>query len=94
LSFDFFRHLNIDWKVVVNCKIFKKISFMVVALAQSFYKKLPEGTLKEAERSFVIGSFGKTFHATGWKIGYCLAPEYLMAEFRKAHQFVVYDLLV
>ena len=43
-----------------------------------------------AERSMVIGSFGKTFHATGWKMGYCLAPENLMAEFRKAHQFIVF----
>lgn len=45
---------------------------------------------KLAERSFVVGSFGKTFHATGWKMGYVLAPENLMTEFRKAHQFVVY----
>jgi len=45
---------------------------------------------KLAERSLVIGSFGKTFHATGWKMGYCLAPEPLMAEFRKAHQFIVF----
>jgi methionine aminotransferase len=43
-----------------------------------------------AERSFVIGSFGKTFHATGWKTGYAMAPAYLMAEFRKAHQFIVF----
>jgi methionine aminotransferase len=43
-----------------------------------------------AERSFVTGSFGKTFHATGWKMGYVLAPENLMNEFRKAHQFVVF----
>lgn len=43
-----------------------------------------------AERSFVIGSFGKTFHATGWKMGYALAPENLMSEFRKAHQFIVF----
>jgi len=43
-----------------------------------------------ASRSFVIGSFGKTFHATGWKTGFALAPENLMAEFRKAHQFIVY----
>ncbi len=43
-----------------------------------------------ASRSFVIGSFGKTFHATGWKIGFVLAPKKLMTEFRKAHQFVVY----
>jgi len=43
-----------------------------------------------AARSFVIGSFGKTFHATGWKMGFVLAPENLMAEFRKIHQFVVF----
>jgi len=42
------------------------------------------------QRSFVVGSFGKTFHATGWKMGYVLAPENLMAEFRKVHQFVVF----
>ncbi len=40
------------------------------------------------ERSFVVSSFGKTFHATGWKIAYCVAPPALTAEFRKVHQFV------
>lgn len=45
---------------------------------------------KLAERSFIISSFGKTYHATGWKIGYCVAPKKLMAEFRKVHQFVVF----
>ncbi len=43
-----------------------------------------------AERSFVVSSFGKTYHVTGWKIAYCVAPRTLMAEFRKAHQFVVF----
>ena len=43
-----------------------------------------------AERAFVISSFGKTYHVTGWKIAYCLAPKELMAEFRKSHQFVVF----
>ncbi|MBE9492557.1 MAG: aminotransferase class I/II-fold pyridoxal phosphate-dependent enzyme [Bacteroidetes bacterium] len=43
-----------------------------------------------AARSFVIGSFGKTYHATGWKLGYVLAPEGLMKEFRKSHQFIVF----
>ena len=43
-----------------------------------------------AERAFVISSFGKTYHVTGWKIAYCLAPKALMTEFRKAHQFVVF----
>ncbi|MBU1237619.1 MAG: pyridoxal phosphate-dependent aminotransferase [Gammaproteobacteria bacterium] len=41
-------------------------------------------------RSFVISSFGKTYHCTGWKVAYCLAPRELTAEFRKAHQFVVF----
>ncbi|MCF8184466.1 MAG: aminotransferase class I/II-fold pyridoxal phosphate-dependent enzyme, partial [Polynucleobacter sp.] len=42
------------------------------------------------ERSFVVSSFGKTYHVTGWKVGYCIAPRALMAEFRKAHQFIVF----
>ena len=45
---------------------------------------------KLMERSLVVSSFGKTFHTTGWKMGYCVAPENLMSEFRKAHQFVVF----
>jgi methionine aminotransferase len=40
-----------------------------------------------AERSFVVSSFGKTYHVTGWKTGYVLAPRALMTEFRKVHQF-------
>ena len=40
-----------------------------------------------AERSFVISSFGKTYHCTGWKVGYCIAPAALTAEFRKVHQY-------
>ncbi len=43
-----------------------------------------------AERSFVISSFGKTYHATGWKIGYCVAPQELSTEFRKIHQFLTF----
>lgn len=43
-----------------------------------------------AERSFVVSSFGKTYHVTGWKIGYVAAPAALMAEFRKVHQFNVF----
>lgn len=42
------------------------------------------------KRSFVICSFGKTFHATGWKIGYCLAPREFTAEFRRVHQFTTF----
>jgi methionine aminotransferase len=43
------------------------------------------------ERSFVVASFGKLLHATGWKVGYCLAPEKLMKEFRKVHQYNVFS---
>ncbi len=43
-----------------------------------------------AGRSVVIGSFGKTFHATGWKVGYALAPRELTAEIRRVHQFMVF----
>jgi methionine aminotransferase len=41
-----------------------------------------------AARSLVISSFGKTYHATGWKVGYCIAPAELMTEFRRIHQYV------
>ncbi|GAB4040579.1 pyridoxal phosphate-dependent aminotransferase [Spirosoma jeollabukense] len=43
------------------------------------------------ERTFIIGSFGKTFHITGWKIGYCLAPADLTTEFRKIHQYLTFS---
>ena len=45
---------------------------------------------KLAERSIIISSFGKTFHVTGWRLGYCIAPENIMKEFRKVHQFSMY----
>ncbi|QFU21443.1 aminotransferase class I/II-fold pyridoxal phosphate-dependent enzyme [Shewanella eurypsychrophilus] len=50
--------------------------------------------LSDAElfaRAFVIASFGKTFHCTGWKMGYCIAPEKLTQEFRKIHQYVTFS---
>src|SRR5574343_1549893 len=43
-----------------------------------------------AERSFIVSSFGKTYHVTGWKVGYVAAPAALSAEFRKVHQFNVF----
>ncbi|MBR9979447.1 MAG: pyridoxal phosphate-dependent aminotransferase [Desulfatitalea sp.] len=43
-----------------------------------------------AARSFVVSSFGKTYHTTGWKIGYCIAPASLSAELRKIHQFLTF----
>ncbi len=43
-----------------------------------------------SERSFAVYSFGKVFHITGWKVGYCVAPEDLTKEFRKMHQFITF----
>ena len=44
-----------------------------------------------AARSFVVSSFGKTYHTTGWKIGYCLAPATLSREFQRVHQFLTFS---
>ena len=52
-----------------------------------------ESLLRHAElaaRSFVVSSFGKTYHVTGWKIGYCVAPPTLTAELRRVHQYVTF----
>jgi methionine aminotransferase len=52
-----------------------------------------QGVLSHAElkqKSFAVFSFGKTYHATGWKLAYCVAPEALTAELRKVHQFVTF----
>jgi methionine aminotransferase len=43
------------------------------------------------EKSIIIGSFGKSFHITGWKVGYVIAPENLMIEIKKVHQFLVFS---
>ncbi|MGN6578463.1 MAG: pyridoxal phosphate-dependent aminotransferase [Bordetella sp.] len=43
-----------------------------------------------SDHAFVISSFGKTYHATGWKVGYCCAPKIMSAELRKIHQFIVF----
>jgi len=54
---------------------------------------LHQGVLRHAElaeRSFVVSSFGKTYHCTGWKVGYCIAPRALSAEFRKVHQYLTF----
>lgn len=44
-----------------------------------------------SQRTFITASFGKTFHNTGWKLGYCLAPSFLMEEFKKVHQYNVFS---
>ncbi|HJV90134.1 MAG TPA: methionine aminotransferase [Holophagaceae bacterium] len=71
----------------------------VLVLSDEVYEHLTfdgqphQSVLRHAElaaRSFVIGSFGKTFHCTGWKVGSCIAPPALTAEFRKVHQFLTF----
>ena len=44
-----------------------------------------------AARAFTVSSFGKTYHCTGWKVGYCVAPPALSAEFRKVHQYLTFS---
>jgi methionine aminotransferase len=44
-----------------------------------------------AARSFIVSSFGKTYHVTGWKVGYCVAPAPLMKEFQKVHQYLTFS---
>ncbi|GGK87509.1 pyridoxal phosphate-dependent aminotransferase [Rufibacter glacialis] len=44
-----------------------------------------------AQRAFVVSSFGKTYHTTGWKVGYCIAPAALTVEFRKVHQYLTFS---
>jgi methionine aminotransferase len=59
----------------------------------TFDDKIHESVLRYPalmQRSFVIYSFGKVFHSTGWKMGYCVAPKAMMAEFRKIHQFLCF----
>ena len=67
----------------------------VLVLSDEVYEHITYGERHEsvlrhpelAARSFVISSFGKTYHCTGWKLGYCVAPRALTAEFRKVHQY-------
>lgn len=72
----------------------------ILILADEIYEQIIFGDNKHhsvssyphlVERSFKIGSFGKTLHVTGWKIGYCAAPEFLTTEFRKIHQYMVFS---
>ncbi|GAA4462694.1 pyridoxal phosphate-dependent aminotransferase [Nibrella saemangeumensis] len=63
----------------------------IVFDGRAYHSLMSHPTLQE--RTFICGSFGKTFHTTGWKIGYCLAPKELTAEFRKIHQFVTFSVM-
>jgi methionine transaminase len=72
----------------------------IIILSDEVYEHLVydvqphESVLKYPElfqRSISVFSFGKTYHCTGWKVGYCIAPEYLMNEIRKVHQWNVFS---
>ncbi|MFC5623760.1 methionine aminotransferase [Algoriphagus winogradskyi] len=71
--------------LVVSDEVYEHITFD----GRKHLSLVTHPTLRD--RTFVCGSFGKTFHVTGWKIGYCLAPPQLTAEFRKVHQFLTFS---
>lgn len=71
----------------------------IVVLSDEVYEHIVfdgadhQSVLRHAElaaRSFVVSSFGKTYHCTGWKVGYCIAPRALSAELRKVHQYLTF----
>lgn len=70
---------------LVSDEVYEHISFD----GRTHYSALTDEAL--FARSFVVSSFGKTFHCTGWKMGYCVAPKALTAEFRKIHQYVTFS---
>ncbi|MCQ8891449.1 methionine aminotransferase [Pseudoalteromonas carrageenovora] len=70
---------------VISDEVYEHITFD----GQQHLSMLRDEPLRE--KSFVISSFGKTFHSTGWKMGYCIAPAHLATEFRKIHQYVTFS---
>lgn len=70
---------------VVSDEVYEHITF-------GGLKHLSLGSHPElGQKTFVCGSFGKTFHVTGWKVGYCIAPADLTVEFRKVHQYLTFS---
>ena len=76
------------------------LKYNILVLSDEAYERLIfDGNIHQsvlrypglASQSLAVFSFGKTFHATGWKMGYVAAPEYLMREIRKTHQFIVFS---
>lgn len=70
--------------IILSDEVYEHIIFD--GIAHESMARYPE----LAQRSFVISSFGKTFHTTGWKIGYCMAPEPLSVEFQRVHQYLTF----
>lgn len=69
--------------ILLSDEVYEFITFDQKHLSINLYPEL-------FDRTVIISSFGKTFHITGWKIGYLLAPEHLMTEIKKVHQFNVF----
>jgi methionine transaminase len=70
--------------IALSDEVYERIIFDLEHQSVLKYPKL-------AAQSVAVFSFGKTFHATGWKVGYAVAPEYLTKEIRKAHQFITFS---
>lgn len=76
------HHNNI---IVLSDEVYERLTYD--GIAHTSVLSLPG----LASRSIAVSSFGKTFHATGWKAGYTIAPEHLTREIRKTHQFIVFS---
>ena len=74
-------HPNI---IVLSDEVYEYITFESKHISVHHRKKLKD-------KSICVSSFGKSFHITGWKIGYLIAPEHLMIEIKKVHQFLVFS---
>lgn len=70
--------------ILLSDEVYEYISFENKHISANTREKLKE-------RSVIVSSFGKTFHITGWKVGYLIAPESLMIEIKKVHQFLVFS---
>ena len=74
------KHPNV---LLLSDEVYEYITFEEKHISANTREKLKE-------KSIIVSSFGKTFHITGWKIGYLVAPERLMIEIKKVHQFLVF----
>lgn len=70
--------------VLLSDEVYEYITFEEKHISAHTREKL-------LNRSVMVSSFGKSFHVTGWKVGYLIAPEYLMKEIKKVHQFLVFS---
>jgi len=70
--------------IILSDEVYEYITFENKHISVNHREKL-------RDRSVIVSSFGKSFHITGWKIGYLIAPEHLMNEIKKVHQFLVFS---